>query len=195
MSRPSVITEVQILDAARGVFLERGISATTAEVARRAGIAEGSIFKRFKTKIELFRAAMQPAMDDPSWLNLLAAQAGTDLRQGLVTVGLEAIEFFRQVMPLHIMAWSNPTGDLTESPVNAPALRALKRVTAFFDAEMRAGRLRRHDPEILARTYMGSLHNYVFYEMVYKAHDELPLPAESFLRGLVNLLYTGVERK
>ena len=194
MSRPIVITEEQILDAARGVFLERGISATTAEVARRAGIAEGSIFKRFKTKIDLFRAAMQPAMDDPSWLNLLAAQAGTDLKLTLVTVGLQAIEFFRQVMPLHMMTWSNPTG-MEDSPVNSPALRALKRVTAFFEGEMRAGRLRRHDPEILARAYLGSLHNYVFYEMVYRAHDELPLPPESFLRGLVNLLYVGVERK
>ena len=194
MSRPSVITEEQILDAARGVFLERGFSATTAEVARRAGIAEGSIFKRYKTKIDLFRAAMQPAMDDPAWLNLLAAQAGTDLRQTLVTVGLEAIEFFRQVMPLHMMSWSNPTG-MRDSPVNAPALRALKRVTAFFEGEMRAGRLRRHDPEILARAYMGSLHNYVFYEMVFRAHDELPLPPETFLRGIVNLLYVGLERK
>jgi AcrR family transcriptional regulator len=194
MSRPVVITEGQILDAARGVFLERGISATTAEVARRAGIAEGSIFKRFKTKIDLFRAAMQPTMDDPSWLNLLAAQAGTDLRQTLVTVGLEAIEFYRQVIPLHMMTWSNPTG-MAGSPVNSPALRALKRATAFFEGEMRAGRLRRHDPEILARSFLGSLSNYVFYEMVYAAHDELPLAPETFLRGLVNLLFVGVERK
>jgi len=49
MARPPVITEERILDAARGVFLKKGIRATTAEVAKRAGIAEGSIFNRFDT--------------------------------------------------------------------------------------------------------------------------------------------------
>jgi AcrR family transcriptional regulator len=195
MSRPMVITETQILEAARSVFLERGITATTAEVARRAGIAEGSIFKRYKTKVELFRAAMQPDMDDPEWLKSLTNLAGKDLRQGLVSVGMEAITFFRQVIPLHMMNWSNPTCLASgTSPVNSPALRVLKRVTAFFESEMRANRLRRHDPEILARVYLGSLNNYVFYETVFKAHDELPLAPETFLRGLVNVLFTGVER-
>jgi|SRR5215468_4092656 len=196
MSRPPVITESQILDAARSVFLERGITATTAEVARRAGIAEGSIFKRYKTKVELFRAAMQPQMDDPEWLKHLMKTAGTDLRQSLVTAGLEAIAFFRQILPLHMMSWSNAALCVAAgtSPVNSPALRVLKRVTAFFEAEMRAGRVRRHDPEIVARVYLGSLSNYVFYETVFKAHDELPLAPETFLRGLVNILFTGVER-
>src|SRR5262245_41182946 len=153
MVRPAVITESQILEAARNVFLERGITATTAEVAKRAGIAEGSIFKRFRTKVDLFRAAMQPTMDDPEWLRSLGSQTGSgDLQQTLVTVGHQAIEFFRQIMPLHMMNWSNPAcarqiGD-ADTPVNSPALRALKRVTAFFEAEMRAGRMRRHDPEI-----------------------------------------------
>ena len=194
MSRPSVITESQILDAARSVFLERGITATTAEVARRAGIAEGSIFKRYRTKVDLFRAAMQPDMDDPEWLKLLTKAAGSELRESLVTVGLEAIAFYRQVIPLHMMNWSNAACLEGDAPVNSPALRVLKRVTAFFEAEMRAGRLRRHDPEILARVYIGSLSNYVFYETVFKANDELPLAPESFLRGLVNILFTGVER-
>src|SRR5215470_8271638 len=104
MVRPARITDSQILVAARDVFLERGISATTAEVARRAGIAEGSIFKRFKTKLDLFRAAMQPTIDDPEWLKTLAGHAGTDLRQALVSVGLQAIAFYRQLLPLKMMS-------------------------------------------------------------------------------------------
>ena len=52
MARPTVIRDEQILDAARIVFLERGVLATTAEVAQRAQVSEGSLFKRFKTKAE-----------------------------------------------------------------------------------------------------------------------------------------------
>jgi len=49
MPRPAKIKDEEILAAAREVFLEKGIRATTAEVAKRAGIAEGSIFNRFAT--------------------------------------------------------------------------------------------------------------------------------------------------
>jgi len=54
MARPTVIRDETIIDAAREVFLERGFGATTAEVAVRAGVSEGSIFKRFNSKVDLF---------------------------------------------------------------------------------------------------------------------------------------------
>ena len=57
--RPPVISQERLLEIAREVFLELGFRATTAEVASRAGVAEGTIFLRFKSKAELFRAAMQ----------------------------------------------------------------------------------------------------------------------------------------
>src|SRR5687768_2852160 len=57
--RPPVISKERLLEVAREVFLELGIRATTLEVAARAGVAEGTIFHRFKSKDELFRAAMQ----------------------------------------------------------------------------------------------------------------------------------------
>ncbi len=58
MGRPTILSDEKILSAARRVFLERGIRATTAEVAREAGVAEGSLFKRWKTKHALFFAAL-----------------------------------------------------------------------------------------------------------------------------------------
>ncbi len=194
MSRPAHITDEQILTAARAVFLEKGIQATTAEVARRASVAEGSIFKRFKTKHELFAAAMQ--LEEPDWLRTLQQRVGKgDVKQNLVEVGLQIVEFFRALMPLMMMAWSNPgpsgVPESLSSP-NPPPIRALKRLASYFEAEMRAQRVRRHDPEIAARAYLGGLQNYVFLELLLKAQDELPLPAEMYLRGLVNLLWNGM---
>ncbi|MBK6513564.1 MAG: TetR family transcriptional regulator [Polyangiaceae bacterium] len=40
MARPTVIRNEAILEAARDVFLERGILGTSAEVAQRAGVSE-----------------------------------------------------------------------------------------------------------------------------------------------------------
>jgi AcrR family transcriptional regulator len=196
MARPATITDAQILDAARTLFLEKGIQATTAEVARKAGIAEGSIFKRFPTKHELFMAAMAPTLEEPEFLRTLAERVGRgDLRHHLYEVGMLAVAFFRRLLPLMMMSWSNRgPGELPPhlAQPNSPPLRALKRLAAYLEAEMRARRLRRCDPEILSRAFLGGLQNYVFFELLMKANDELPLPAEMHVRGLVAILWNGV---
>ena len=48
--RPPTITSERLLDVARDVFLECGIRATTQDVAERAGVSEGVLFHRFKSK-------------------------------------------------------------------------------------------------------------------------------------------------
>src|SRR6185312_2362392 len=101
MARPTTISEERILDAARAVFLELGIAATTAE---GAGVAEGSIFKRFATKAELFKAAMAIDFDDPEFIRtLVAARDEDEPKQTLFQVGLQAVGFFRRMMPLIMM--------------------------------------------------------------------------------------------
>jgi AcrR family transcriptional regulator len=198
MSRPQKIKDEHILAVARAVFLEKGILATTAEVAKRAGVAEGSIFHRFKTKVALFQAAMHLGKELPAFLRNLdeATQAAErSLEEILVDGGLEAVEFFRSLMPLMMMTWSNPDPNALPTPLRGPnplPLRGLKHVAAVFEREMRAGRMRRHDPEIVARAYLGGIVHYVFLEIVLKAQDELPLPATTFVRGLVQLLFTGI---
>jgi AcrR family transcriptional regulator len=194
MIRPSTITTEQILDAAREVFLEKGIQATTAEVARRADVAEGSIFKRFRTKHELFRRAMEPTVQDPEFLRMLPQRVGNgDLRRHLFEFGTEMLAFMRRLMPLMMMSWSNRKCGLPKhlSMPDPPPVRAVRRIAAFFEAEMRRKRLRRHDPEILARVFVGSVQNYVFLELLLKAHHQPSIPAEEYLRGLVHLIWTG----
>jgi AcrR family transcriptional regulator len=197
MSRPVSIKDETIIEAARQVFLERGIQATTAEVAERAGVSEGSIFKRFKSKGELFRAAMAHLHDELAFARDLAGRVGkADVREVLFETGMEIVVFFRQLMPLHMMAWSNPGSEGLPKALrgpNPPPVRALKNITGYFEAEMRGGRMRRQDPEIVARAFLGSVHTFVFFELLYQMNGELPLAAETYVRGLVSLLWTGID--
>src|SRR5438132_7751348 len=109
MPRTPTITQEQILSAAREVFLEKGIRATVAEVAERAGIAGGSIFKHFTTKEDLFCAAMiQGTNDEPRWFELVRrSREAPDVEAAMNAIGAEVIAFFRQILPLMMMAWSN----------------------------------------------------------------------------------------
>ncbi|MCZ7422503.1 helix-turn-helix domain containing protein [Verrucosispora sp. WMMA2121] len=49
----------RILDAAEAVFAEFGSRASTEEVARRAGVAIGTVFRHFPTKNDLLTAIMK----------------------------------------------------------------------------------------------------------------------------------------
>jgi AcrR family transcriptional regulator len=197
VARPTTISDERILEAARAVFLEHGIAATTAEVAKRAGVAEGSIFKRFATKADLFKAAVQIDFEDPEFLRtLVGARDEDDPRQVLFDVGLQAVTFFRRLMPLAMLQFG--TGKKVGVPEqllgpSAPPLRALRALAAFIERQARAGRMRKHDPEIVARMLLGSIQSYVFFEIVLRAQQKMPLPVEDYLRGLINVLWTGVE--
>jgi AcrR family transcriptional regulator len=196
LARPTRISDEAILEAARAVFLEHGVAATTAEVARRAGVAEGSIFKRFATKADLFRAAMQAELDEPDWLRaLVLARDEDDPREVLRQVGMQAVAFARRLMPLIMMQWSSGktygVPEQLQGP-SSPPLRALKALSAFFEREMRAGRMRAHQPEIVARMFFGSIQNYVFFEILLRAQARMPLPVEDYLRGLIDVLWSGV---
>lgn len=197
MPRPISIKDETIIEAARAVFLERGFAATTSEVAERAGVSEGTIFNRFRSKIELFHAAMRPQFEALDWTATLPERVGQgDMREQLLEIAGAAVDFMRRLMPLMMMSWSNAGANglpevLTQP--NPPPLRALKRISAYFEAEIRLGRLRRHDPEILARVFMGAVQQYVFFELVMKAQDELPLPLPTYLRSFVALLWDGCD--
>lgn len=54
-----------ILEAALNIFIQKGYNgSTTAEIARAAGVAEGTIFRHFATKKELLIAVLEPKILD-----------------------------------------------------------------------------------------------------------------------------------
>ncbi|MBK8256525.1 MAG: TetR/AcrR family transcriptional regulator [Polyangiaceae bacterium] len=200
MARTATIRDETILNAARELFLSRGIAATTADVAAKAGVSEGTLFKRFKSKDELFRAAMEAAPADVPWIRSLPSRIGKgDVQENLVDLGLQMIQFFRLLMPLMMMRLSNPSvadGKLPfDGPNPPPPLVALQNLTDFFSEEIRRGRIRALDPSIAARTFMAGLHSFAMMEMLLKHHGQPDLSDEQFVRGHVNLLWVGLTPK
>jgi AcrR family transcriptional regulator len=199
MARPTVIRDEQILDAARIVFLERGVLATTAEVAQRAKVSEGSLFKRFKTKAELFRVAMGFDLEDvPRTMAELESRAGHDsVEENLVAAALSLLQFFDRVLPLMMMQLSNPKmasgchipGYEGQVP---PPLRAQAHLAAYLEAERAIGRIGELDAQVVARAFLGAMSTYVFYENLAKGSSGAPLDAERYARGYVRTLAGGL---
>jgi AcrR family transcriptional regulator len=199
--RPPSISDDTILDAAKAVFLEEGVGATTARIAERAGISESVLFHRYKTKEALFMAVMDRAMQVSPVAETLPGRVGKgDIAEHLFEIGTSIVEDAQKTMPLFIAARmmaaasSRKLEDLQEKMKHPhPAqVRALKLFSGYFEAEMDAGRLRRVDSEILARAFIGSVVQHVMSKF-WGGTDPagLPLSTPMFLRGLIDILLRG----
>jgi AcrR family transcriptional regulator len=186
MARPPSISTEQILDAARAVFLAHGLQrASTAEIARRAGVSEGSIFNRFATKDALFRAAMDEAQAPALTVSRFVGVG--DVRKNLVTITVESIHFLGQLLPKIMLRWS--ARNLACGPqVSSRPRQVLRALTDFFKQEKAHGRVD-CDPEIVARIFMGAVWNYCFLQTV--AADRSMSP-QTFARRLVASLWQGI---
>jgi AcrR family transcriptional regulator len=54
----------RILDAARSAFAESGLDVGVEEIARRAGVGKGTLYRRFPTKEALVRAIFEDLLED-----------------------------------------------------------------------------------------------------------------------------------
>src|SRR5690349_9659811 len=103
--RPPSISDDDILEAAREAFLEQGVGATTAEIARRAGISESVLFHRYKTKEALFMAVMDRAVRVSPAVEGLPDQVGRgEIADHLFEVGTAMVEDAKKTIPLFIAA-------------------------------------------------------------------------------------------
>jgi len=194
--RPPSIDTDALLQVARQVFLEQGFRATTQEVAEKDGISEGLIFHGFKTKEGLFRAAMNLPEEVLPDLLLHAVEKldGLELRDALMRLASAVLEIGKVGIPLMMMSWSNPNvcNDMPYDKNKARFREVMKRLAAYFESQMESGKLRHVDPEIIARTFLGSLHHYCMTRILAGNEAGTIIPEGMFVRGLVDLVLDGI---
>jgi AcrR family transcriptional regulator len=98
--------KTQILEAAKEIFLAKGFSqASTAEIAEKAGVSQGTIFHYYPTKYELCIAVVNQYLSIESMANTLNALPGEGLPTGIqrliserLTIGFDNSDFMLLVM-------------------------------------------------------------------------------------------------
>ena len=100
MARPRQVSDVQILEAARACFLEHGASVSTTVIAKRLGVSQAALFKRFGTKEDLLVAALRPGPEMVRELLDWLAE-GPDERpipEQLLDLGVRVRSFFGRLL-------------------------------------------------------------------------------------------------
>lgn len=138
----------RILDAARALVAAGGVDVTMDDIARRAGLAVGTLYRHFPAKEDLVAAVVEDGADQIATLAgaaLAAVDRGAD-------PGAELDALFRAVADRHATdrAFKAATGrldhdleqELARAPAGSAVDRATRAITALLDRARTAGAVR-----------------------------------------------------
>jgi len=203
MSRTATIDNDRLLEAARAEFLEHGMRATAAAIARRARVSPGILFHRFGTKEALFAAAMSEGNRHNAARQAIPFDFRERVGKGsvqktLTEIGEMLLDRFFLVIPNQVMVWANRDADGGQSVAEQfreRGIRGQRMFVEYLRAEARLKRVRVVDPFVVAQTFSGALWFFAFEQVTganLRATDKPPSRSE-FVRRLVDTLWSGLQ--
>lgn len=193
MARPVVIETETLLSATRAVFLDRGIHATTADIAKQAGVSEATLFKRFVSKERLLKAACQQALT--SLLAIPESAPETPLSPAvLAELGVRTVNVMRGLIPITIAAHMTPLDLREKFGADPPPLRVSRAFGLFFRERARRGELECPDPSVLGSIFVGTIWHRSFISVLSDRPSDFDM-GDDFLRAFTALLWRGIAPK
>ncbi|SFB51678.1 transcriptional regulator, TetR family [Amycolatopsis marina] len=193
-------TRDKILDAAAELIGDRGLArATTKEIAKAAGYSEGTLYKHFDSKTDLFVAVLaERAQGDLGAALRRLHDRGDqdDLATALRDVAVAAVRFYRQGFPMAASLFAEPDllaahrADLAAREVGPHlVVRALSGYLA--DCRERGEVAEKTDVDAAAAMLLGAC-----FQRAFLAHftgpDDDPDSAKAFAASLVNTMIEGI---
>ena len=191
MGRRKRIEDEELLAVAREVFSEKGIGASTREIARRAGISEAVIYQRHPTKADLFFAAMVPPALE---LEALFAHGGEGVEgcERLETIALGMLQYFRDIMPILLPLVTHPSFDFERFARQHPESPLAQLREGLVTHLAGQSELAHSPPDQIgaaALTLVASMHGFAFFERmgVHGGRFE-----DEMVRNTVRLVWHGL---
>lgn len=188
----------QILDAAARLFAEKGFAgATIRDVARAAGVSEGTIYLYFKNKQDLLvhlpRQFMQPPLEA---FQQASTHGGTDpehllrfMAQNMVNVITQNRELMRVLFTsLGTMDDATRATYMREVP-----LYAMELIEKYIRAQQAAGIFRQDiDPSIASRLLPGMMIFFLVAQEIIQPENLPPVPYDELIPAVIQIFLHGI---
>jgi len=194
MARPRQVSDAQILEAARECFLEQGASVSTTVIAKRLGVSQAALFKRFGTKEDLLVAALRPG---PEMVQELLDWLADDpderpIPEQLLDLGVRVRSFFGRLLPRIAQlrsAGHGPPSCAKGRPF--PPQMVYTALAGWLQRAQQADRIRSCDTEAAAYTLLGALNLQSFLEYANGKEQAADLAPE--IEPLIEIIWRGLD--
>ncbi|MFX1602733.1 MAG: TetR/AcrR family transcriptional regulator [Promethearchaeota archaeon] len=158
--------EERVLEAAKNLLVKHGYKATTTRrIARNAGVNEVTLFRKYKSKDRLIKAALAEAEVNAmaSFDSVFDRDKDTYVHATIRTVGENLIQFAESESDLMILQFTEGLRrpSVADSLSSVPQM-VLTHLTEYFQEQIERGRIRKIDPKIAALVFMS----YVSYSQI-----------------------------
>ena len=187
-----------IIEAALRVFAAQGFhKASIKQIAAAAGLRSPSlIYWYFKDKHELLQAVsaelsplVRQAADPAELMDRPPAEVLTQIMQSYYRT-LDHPDGVRLARLLLAEAIRTSPGDPDRPPVQVGVVRF---VTAYLERQIALGRLRRHDPQVAARAFLGAMFAYLLsHHIMPELAEGLP-DRDTYIREVVATFLDGLQ--
>ena len=193
--------EKKILEAACNIFAEKGYSAaTTNEIAKQAGVAEGTIFRYFKTKKHILHGLLiqlvgllADKIAIPPIEKIIANRAGKDEKQILKEIIKDRMALVNKNFPLFKVVISEALyhEDIRNIILDKIVERILPMFNEIFQEMVAEGRCRNLPPIVVLRTIVGNILVFIAYRNILA--EKLPVGnLESDMDMMLDILFNGI---
>lgn len=157
------LTKDKILDAALSLFSKKGyLGATTKEIAKKAGVAELTLFRHFSSKERLFEAMINRYTFLPALKELMPGLREMQYRDALYEIARRFLERLSErrelieIMHSEVHLYPAKVREIYHNFIDE-----IFRTLAFYFKELQGGGiLRTFDPELGARAFLGMFFSY-----------------------------------
>lgn len=188
----------QIIDGALEAFAAKGFEgASNKDIAQAAGIASpGLIYHYFKDKVDLLHQMLEVRM--PVLRLIVEAEGMMDQppQELLPVLALKILRAYEQWPTTAILrvvigeAVRNPRVARMVSEIGPG--RGLRVLARYFARQMEDGHLRRMDPHVATRAFVGPLIAYTLTKTIFEDPDSLAITQELMARTAVEIFLRGM---
>lgn len=194
--------ELQIMEAALKVFSEKGFNgATTKEIAEVAGVAEGTIFRYFKTKKDLLFSLTAPNMLNllqpiifNSVLKIMQNNESLNDEELLKNILKNRLELLRKHLPLLkvILTESQYHPEMKKQFVENVPLKGLEIFTEYFSKKIARGRYKNLDPQIVFICLAGMFGAFMVWENLFEGSNYLQFSEDEMINTITEIFLHGI---
>ncbi|MBN2525186.1 MAG: TetR/AcrR family transcriptional regulator [Deltaproteobacteria bacterium] len=175
MVRPKIVSDEKVLEVARNCFLEKGPQVSTQEIAQKTGISQATLFKRFKTKEDLFIAAVASkeiltnVVGLSIWLSTHPQKGPIEpqLTEMFQRLWALLVEILPRIIAMHNQRSLISPERFFSAMKKPPPLRVLEGIAGFVRRAKENGQIRADvDVDVLAMNLMGAMQGRVFFRLI-----------------------------